>query len=83
MAGTTVIGIARSVGEMRGSSGVDHDSGTMSIEVAGSERVSIAQVSSSRFDTSMSSSVTMMYFPAYAPTWHMAAMWPAWRAWPG
>jgi hypothetical protein len=31
----------------------------MSIEVAGSDRVSIAQISSSRFDTSMASSTTM------------------------
>ena len=46
-------------GSMRGSSGVLQALWMMSIEVAGSERVSIAQISSSRLDTSISSSVTM------------------------
>src|SRR3989442_12262923 len=68
---------AFSSGLMRGSSGVLQALCTMSIDVAGSERVSIAQISSSRFDTSMSSSTTMTYLPAYAPTWHWQATWPA------
>ena len=41
---------------LRGSSGLAQALRMMSIEVAGSERVSMAQTSSSRFDTSMSSS---------------------------
>ena len=53
-----------SQGGMRGSSGVDQASLMMSIEVAGSERVIIAQVSSSRLEMSTSSSVTMTYLPA-------------------
>src|SRR5207247_377600 len=46
-------------GSMRWSSGVLQALWMMSIEVAGSERVSIAQISSSRLETSMSSSTTM------------------------
>src|SRR6266849_3233282 len=68
---------ARASGLMRGSRGVLQAPWTMSIEVAGSERVSIAQISSSRFDTSISSSTTMTYLPQYAPTWHWQATWPA------
>ena len=47
-------------GSIRGSSGVDQALRMMSIEVAGSERVSRAQITSSRLDTSMSSSTTMV-----------------------
>src|SRR3990170_860365 len=54
-------------GGMRGSSGVLQALVMISIEVAGSERVSIAQISSSRLLTSMSSSTTITYFPQYAP----------------
>src|SRR5262249_60040797 len=56
--------LALSSGLMRGSSGVLHAPCTMSIEVAGSDLVSIAHTRSSRFDTSMSSSTTTTYLPA-------------------
>src|SRR5262245_36754138 len=46
-------------GSMRGSRGVEQALRMMSIEVAGSERVSMAQTTSSRLETSMSSSTTI------------------------
>ena len=70
-------------GGIDGSSGVDQASRMKSIEVAGSEREHTAHISSSRLVTSMSSSTTTTYLPAYATERHMAARWPAWRAWPG
>src|SRR5712691_4031712 len=75
--------VALCSGLMRGSRGVLHAPVIMSIEVAGSERVSMAQISSSRFDTSTSSSTTITYLPQYAPTWHWQATWPACLVWPG
>jgi len=53
---------ALSCGLIRGSSGVLQAPVMMSIEVAGSDRVNIAQINSSRFETSMSSSTTIFVY---------------------
>ena len=77
-----VFPFAFSSGGMRGSSGVLQALVMMSIDVAGSERVSIAQTNSSRLVTSMSSSTTITYLPQYAPAWHCETTCPACLAWP-
>ena len=51
---------------LRGSCGVDQAVFMVSIELAGSDRVRSAQISSSMFERSISASMT--YFPVYAPT---------------
>ena len=51
-------------GGMRGSAGESHVPSIIWIDSFGSERVSMAQISASRSETSMSSSVTMIYLDA-------------------
>src|SRR4029450_10401914 len=68
---------------MTGSSGPLQQRRRMSISCSGSQRVPIAQIKSSVFDGSLSSSTTTTKRPRYAPAWHCDAMTAACLAWPG
>ncbi len=70
-------------GSIAGSSGPLQARRMISKERSGSERVQIAQITSLRSETSMSSSTTTVMRPRYAPARTWLARWPAWTAWPG
>jgi len=55
----------------------------ISIDVAGSQRVAIAHISCSKFDTSMSSSTTITILHPYTVEPQLADSTPACLAWPG
>src|SRR5580692_11567179 len=71
-----------SPGEIIGSSGLLQQCRRISMSVAGSERVLIAQMTSSLFDGSISSSTTMEYRFIKPPVWHCTATFAACAAWP-
>src|SRR5712692_410814 len=54
----------------------------ISIDVCGSQRVDSAQRTSFILDGSISSSISTMKRPRYAPSLAPSAMWAACRAWP-
>ena len=73
----------RCSGVTRGSAGEVRIFRRISMEVSGSQRVSMAQTNWSRLDTSMSSSTTMTNLQPYTTEPQVEARVPACRAWPG